>query len=158
MTEPLAVAGIRRTMRELVDGTIRVVVDIEPPQRADFLRLLPEVDMPVALAPLNLNTPPARTASEEPDSEEEGHPEPPARNPAPAKGGPLSRDAAIICSTEEFKRFLGVRTEDAAAVHVRDYCAIKSRAELDHNPNAASRFSLLMFNFRAFRDGKGPRA
>jgi hypothetical protein len=39
-------------MKELVDGTIRVQIDIDPPQRADFLRLFPSIDMPVALAPL----------------------------------------------------------------------------------------------------------
>ncbi len=47
-----AVSGTRRSMKELVDGTIRVQIDIDPPQRADFLRLFPSIDMPVALAPL----------------------------------------------------------------------------------------------------------
>lgn len=47
-----AVAGTRRAMKELVDGTIRVQIDIDPPHRAAFLRLFPEIDMAVALAPL----------------------------------------------------------------------------------------------------------
>lgn len=50
-----AVSGTRRSMKELVDGTIRVQIDIDPPQRADFLRLFPSIDMPVALAPLVVN-------------------------------------------------------------------------------------------------------
>lgn len=54
-----AVAGTRRSMKELVDGTIRVQIDIDPPDRAAFLRLFPNIDMPVALAPLALNTQPA---------------------------------------------------------------------------------------------------
>ncbi len=47
-----AISGTRRTVKELVDGTLRVTVDIDPPQKAAFLKLLPEVDMPVAIAPL----------------------------------------------------------------------------------------------------------
>ena len=48
----LAVAGVRRTARELVDGTIRVQIDIEPRHRKDFYELLGEIDTHVALAPL----------------------------------------------------------------------------------------------------------
>ena len=52
--ELLAIAGTRRTARELVDGTIRVQIDIEPKDRKRFYELLGEVDMHVALAPLDL--------------------------------------------------------------------------------------------------------
>ena len=47
-----AIAGTRRTTRELKDGTLVVVIEIEPNDKAAFLKLFPEVDMPVALAPL----------------------------------------------------------------------------------------------------------
>lgn len=46
------VSGTRRAMKELVDGTIRVQIDIDPQHRKDFLRLFGEIDMPVAIAPL----------------------------------------------------------------------------------------------------------
>ena len=49
---PTALWGIRRTARELVDGTIRVQIDIDPKNRKTFNELLGEIDMPVALAPL----------------------------------------------------------------------------------------------------------
>ena len=47
-----AISGTRRTMRELADGTIRLSVDIDPRFKAEFNRLFPDIDMPVALAPL----------------------------------------------------------------------------------------------------------
>ena len=50
---PLAIAGTRRTVRELSDGTIRLQIDIEPRHRRDFFDLLGEIDMPVAIAPLD---------------------------------------------------------------------------------------------------------
>lgn len=54
----VAVRGTRRTIRELVDGTIRVVVDVEPSDAKAFLALFPQVDMPVAMAPLSIATRP----------------------------------------------------------------------------------------------------
>ncbi len=47
-----AISGTRRTVRELVDGTLRVVIDVEPMHKAQFLKLFPEVDMPVAMVAL----------------------------------------------------------------------------------------------------------
>jgi hypothetical protein len=52
VSDAAGVMGVRRQMRELVDGVIEVKVHIDPRFRADFLRLFPEIDMPVALAPL----------------------------------------------------------------------------------------------------------
>lgn len=54
---PDAVAGVRRAVRELVDGTLRVTLDIEPRDRAAFWGLFPDIDMPAALAPLRLDAP-----------------------------------------------------------------------------------------------------
>lgn len=47
-----AISGTRRQIRELVDGTIEVKLHIDPRFKAEFHRLFPEIDMPVALAPL----------------------------------------------------------------------------------------------------------
>lgn len=49
---PLAISGTRRAIKELVDGTIRVQVDIDPDCRAAFFALFLEIDTRVALAPL----------------------------------------------------------------------------------------------------------
>ncbi len=52
--EPLAIAGTRKSAKELADGTLRVQIDIEPRHKQAFHRAFPEIDMPVAIAPLNL--------------------------------------------------------------------------------------------------------
>lgn len=48
-----AISGTRRAIKELVDGTIRVQIDVDPQYRKAFFELLPDIDMPVAIAPLN---------------------------------------------------------------------------------------------------------
>ena len=52
--EPQAIQGVRKALKELVDGTLRVQIDIEPRDKAAFHKLFPEIDVPVALAPLRL--------------------------------------------------------------------------------------------------------
>ncbi len=75
--------------------------------------------------------------------------------PAP-KGGALSRLAGLWCQTPEFQDWLrvsypaeweaieegidGPESHEIAAEIVRQLCAIKSRAELDHSPEAARFF------------------
>ena len=46
------ISGTRRTIRERVDGTLVVLIEIEPPNKAAFLKLFPETDMPIAMVPL----------------------------------------------------------------------------------------------------------
>jgi len=55
--EAIAVSGTRRSMKELVDGTIRVQIDIDPMYRELFFRLFGQIDMPVAIAPMVINSP-----------------------------------------------------------------------------------------------------
>lgn len=67
----LAIAGTRRSMKELVDGTLRVQIDIDPAYRDEFLKSFSKIDMPVALAPLmadfERNTPPEPEAKKRGD-------------------------------------------------------------------------------------------
>lgn len=56
MTESVALPATRRQIRELVDGTLEVRLHIEPTHKADFHRLFGQIDMPVAIAPLNLQS------------------------------------------------------------------------------------------------------
>ena len=78
--------------------------------------------------------------------------------PAPAKGGNLAKDAAIICGTPDFQRFTAAHgnpfeaNPESAAALVRRFCEVGSRRELDHRPVAAALFSKLMTNFRKWRD------
>ncbi len=127
-----AISGTRRSMKELVDGTIRVQIDIDPKYRAEFFEMFPEIDMPVALAPLVG------------DFEQ--------KQPVPEKkGGKLAQDAALICQDYNFQRFAyessggGVQINGSgAAIFMRKQCNIESRSELDHNPDAAKKFADLM--------------
>ncbi|HWK72212.1 MAG TPA: hypothetical protein VNS29_15365 [Burkholderiaceae bacterium] len=52
----------------------------------------------------------------------------------------LSTWAALRCREPEFQRFLGAQSETEAARTVRTRCAVRSRAELDSDPEAAQRF------------------
>lgn len=139
-----AVSGTRRSIKELVDGTIRVQVDIDPQYRKTFFEMFSEIDMKVALAPLR----------SEAEVIVEGKP----------KGGDLAQLAGQLCSDEKFQDWiivnanpdsLGVRigtggvvdtlTKEEQATHlVRGMCGVKSRAELDHNHDAGRKFHELV--------------
>lgn len=56
------------------------------------------------------------------------------------KGGPLARLAGQLCQRHDFQQFCQTSTADGAAEFVRAICQVQSRAELDHNPEAARRF------------------
>ena len=129
-----AVSGTRRAFKELVDGTLRVQIDVDPECRRDFLRMFPDIDTRVAIAPLK-----AQAKAVTDDS---------------VKGGELARLAGILCSDPDFQFWLedvtpdeqlpaalgGEEGAERAAVIVRHLCGVKSRAELDHNPAAAHVF------------------
>lgn len=65
------------------------------------------------------------------------------------KGAALSRAAAMMCNGAKFQRWVvsrvgaapdGVSAQQHAAQFVRDVCGITSRADLDHNAEAAALF------------------
>lgn len=126
-----AISGTRRAFKELVDGTLRVQVDIDPEFRRDFLRLFPDIDTRIALAPIK-----AKAAADTP------------------KGGELARLAGILCNDEDFQQWLdvvaaeslpaldvdGMESHERAAHYIRQLCGVASRAELDHNEAAAAIF------------------
>ena len=70
------------------------------------------------------------------------------------KGGHLARTSAMLCQNPRFRLYLdramshkggveipdGTHTEDDARNLILDSCKITSRAELDHNLQAATRF------------------
>lgn len=117
-----AISGTRRQMKEMADGTIRVMIDIDPIHRRSFLDLFPAIDMPVALAPLVADF--------------EHHP----KEEEPAKGGALAKLAGMLCNNKEFQDWLSVESPAEAAAAIYDVCGIKSRSELDHNEEAAIEF------------------
>lgn len=127
-----AVSGTRRAFKELVDGTIRVQIDVDPESRRDFLRLFPDIDTRVAIAPLKVEA---------------------EKDPNALKGGELAKLAGILCGDEQFQEWLlahhahtgssipnHVDASEATAIIVRRICGVTSRAELDHNQGAAAIF------------------
>lgn len=138
--EPVAVRGTRRAMKELVDGTIRVQIDIDPPERAAFLKLFPEIDMAVALAPL-VGTAAGFCKHDAPHGEQ--------------KVGPLCLLAVKWCVDVVFHEWLQtvypatwngalagktVEPDELAARIMREVCNVQSRKEFDTNEAAAQRF------------------
>lgn len=59
----------------------------------------------------------------------------------PAKGGPLAKWAALRCQDARFWAWLRVADELTARGEILAKCGIRSRAELDSNPDAAGLFA-----------------
>jgi len=116
-----AISGTRRSMREMADGTIRVQIDIDPSCKDQFLSLFKSIDMPVAIAPL-------RADFEQRKPEEK------------LKGGELARLAGMFCQNADFLEWGNFSNESIAAEWVREMCGVDSRADIDHDIEAAARF------------------
>ncbi len=129
------IAGTRRSMKELVDGTIRVQIDIDPSFRQQFFEIFGQIDMPVALAPLK------------PDFEQQPEEKP--------KGMALAKLAGMFCNDPLFFDFIQRvyrdwlgdvhpdefdKPEDFCRHAILAICKIDSRVQLDHNPAAARIF------------------
>jgi hypothetical protein len=74
------------------------------------------------------------------------------------RGGKLAQWAGIVCVEGSFGEFLAEkywRTDPMAVsdpvVFLRTYCGVSSRAELDHNVQAAAKFRNLMREFEAWK-------
>lgn len=68
------------------------------------------------------------------------------------KGGPLAREAGILCNATKFRQFLGAKLGVApntvdAATYMRNHCNVSSRAKLDHDEQAAKAFVALRDEF-----------
>lgn len=80
------------------------------------------------------------------------------------KGGALSRRAAMLCQSAEFRLWLdrmrnakhsidipdGTHTEEDARDFFIRACGISSRAELDHKPEAAAMFNKINLAFQKY--------
>lgn len=121
------ISATRRKAQELSDGTLRVMIDIDPRFKADFHRLFPSIDTPCALAPLDLNFERLPRAEE------------------PAKGGELAKLAGMWSKDKQFQEWVSNKYdvtygEEEAAQWIRDVCGVESRAEIDHDPAAREQF------------------
>ena len=129
-------------IKTMADGTLRVTVDIEPSNAQAAFALFGSPGTPMALAALKVG----HAIPKEPDASTT-----PGSGPPP-KGGTLAQSAGIICNDHAFQMFAASkgaqRNADGAADLIRGACGIKSRAELDHDHAAATRFGQLMERYR----------
>lgn len=127
---PPAVLGVRRPVREQVDGTLRVFIDIPQDYRNQFFESFQHVGEPVALTAMAVG----------------------ARQ---VKQGKLVKLAGEVCRNYGFRVYVGHLleggfqpvSEEIAAQWLRDECGIASRTALDANPEAAERFRLVQARF-----------
>ena len=122
----------------MADGTLRITADIEPRHAQAAFALFGSPGTPMALAALKVGIPAAADPVQE------------------VKGGALAKSAGIICNDPDFQEFAGgngyvSRDETAARAWICDFCLVESRRELDHNPQAARRYALLMERFRMWK-------
>lgn len=158
------IAGTRRSMKELADGTIRVQIDIDPQFKNEFMAAFSAIDMPVAIAPLvadfERNEDCAKQSAQammvnndkkfsyKTDEMIGSQIHLEADKP---KGGQLAKLAGMWCAEPSFWDWLNTSnkwllTENAldAKYFIYDTCKIDSRAELDNNPEAAEKFHNLI--------------
>lgn len=88
--------------------------------------------------------------------------QPEEEKPEKVKGGKLSQVAGMLCQDERFQDFSLrgrfhissdelLSADEIAKLHIYNHCKISSRAELDHNQQAAERFTRLQEQFMAFK-------
>lgn len=125
------VQGTTTTVRTMADGALRISIDIDPRYAQLAFSLFGAPGSPVALARLTHEA--ALTEARKETIER-------------AKGGPLAKLAGQFCADEVFMRWLRKKyhplpqtPEDAAEI-IRRSCRISSRAELDHDKEAADIF------------------
>lgn len=129
-----AIPAAAVSFRTLADGSCRITFDIEPSEAGAAFALFGKPGTPAALAALAVGY-----AAKTPEVTPQVTPE--------VKGGPLSKEAAMLCRNPVFLRWLddeqhmnGEANEGTAAEWVRQECRIYSRAELDSQEGAAAAF------------------
>lgn len=69
------------------------------------------------------------------------------------KGGPLSREAAILCGRPDFWRWLDVDGQDKATASIYAACGVTSRALLDHDDAAGEAWKQMSAEFEFWQRG-----
>ena len=116
MSDLIEAASVR--VSTMADGTLRLIVDIEPRHANAAFQLFGSPGVPMALAALQ-------------------KPQEPPEKPG---GGPLSQWVAMRCAEQKFQGWLRVDSTDAAAAEIRRRLGIESRAEIDNDPTVQVRF------------------
>jgi len=116
-------------IRTMVDGTLRLTVDIEPRNAQAAFALFGSPGVPMALAAL-------KPASSKPEKE-----------PAARTTGPICQWLVMRCKEAPFREWLRLSgdfkdelDEATAADVVRGWCHVSSRSEIDGDPRAEALF------------------
>jgi hypothetical protein len=124
----------------LMDGTLRVVFDVEPSEAGAAFALFGKPGTPAALAALAVGYAAVQESAVSTKHERSEIVDKP-------KGGPLAREAAELCRNQAFLRWMdeeqhmnGDANEETAAEWIRQECRVKSRAELDLRDDAGAWF------------------
>ena len=120
------------SLKTMADGTLRITFDFEPMDAQDAFRLFASPGTQAAIVALKMGLPSFLGPESLPVKK--------SLTPEKPKGGPLSIEAAAMCRNPEYLGWTGHQTEDTAALAMKEYLGITSRAQLDHNADAAARF------------------
>jgi hypothetical protein len=72
------------------------------------------------------------------------------------KGGQWAKLAGIWCADSDFQKWAEADSPEAAAQFIRETCAIESRAVLDHDMDALSRFNAgIRYPFMKWMEARG---
>jgi len=132
-----AISAVRRQMKEMSDGTIRVYIDIDMHCKDEFLANYP-IDTPIAIARLTLESTQASAQQETIDK---------------PKGGFLSNWLALRCKEPEFWSFIEykndivigwIKDSETANMLVKEMLEIESKTELDNDKEAEARFHAMV--------------
>lgn len=139
MSEDLTpLAGAVSTLRLLKDGSISVTVEFEPKDRVAVMQMMGTPGQPIACVPLKQGfaAVPARPADER---------------------GPLCKSAIKLCQEPLFQKFAArgkawPADEGGAKGYLLLSCGhLKSRKEIDGNPEAERRLRDLMARYREWQ-------
>jgi len=128
-----AIPAAAVSFRTLADGSCRITFDIEPSEAGAAFALFGKPGTPAALAALAVGY-----AAKTPEVTPQVTPE--------VKGGPLSKEAAMLCRNPSFQQWMADElgfadvTEEMVAAEMRECLGISSRSEIDGNPEKAAQF------------------
>lgn len=134
------------TCRVLADGTLRFQIDVEPVHKDAAFALMGSPGRALAVAAIKDGAGAIGATPPEPQEPPVPVAQAPAPRPAPDKPrASLARDAALMCASPDFHRYLQAQgfpacTAEAAAEWMRSTLSIESRSELDDFPHLAARF------------------
>jgi hypothetical protein len=118
------------SLKTMADGTLRISFDIEPMHAQDAFRLFAAPGTPAAIAALQVGY----------EAKSPIIPNYPEKDNSKPKGGALSKLAGMWCASPEFQTWSKTNGGADARMFMLQACEIDSRAELDHNPQAAEKF------------------